>query len=262
MSAPPVAPVAAPRSAAELYANADGRPPAGRPAPQAGACALCGRAIDDGELVEPIAAIANPLSFTKWGYLAKPESPWACGHCAVTSGADYQSGAAKAKSFASAEGVFPLQRGTDLARLICNPPNPPFAAVFSTRQKQSMVFRAPLNWNRDYIVVRFDDELLSIRVSRVQTAALAWREIEALCAIKYGKEPAIKGGIGVLSMTLEASEVGKLHGPVIERMQSMGRQDLLDAVRGLSPGEIWALACVVQLAPDDPLIWRRFGETA
>jgi len=250
-----------PRSAAELYLLAESRPPVGTPAPSDGVCAACGRPIERGELVVPVSDVANPGSFTKWAYMARPGSPWACGHCAATRGAEYQSGSSKAKSFACAAGVYPLHRGVDLARFVLNPPDPPYAAVFSTRQQQSMVFRTPLNWSREVIVLRFDDELVDIRVARVRDAATAWREIDALCAEKYGDAPAIKlgkSGIGVLSMTLVAPEVGKLQAPVIERMHAMGRADLLDAIVGLTPGETWALACVVQLPADDPLVWRSF----
>lgn len=251
----------APRSAAELYALACAEPPCGRASPEDAQCALCGRDIAAGELVMPITAIANPMTFTKWGYLAYPSSPVACGHCAATSGDAYQSGAKRAKSFACSAGVFPLHRGLDVARFVRNPPTPPFAAVFSTRQKQAMVFRTPLNWNRDYIVLRFDDELLGIRTARACAAARAWREIIALVTTKFGTEPALNERIGVLSMTLEAADLGMLFPPVVARVKAMGRQDLLDAVSGLSLGESWALACLVQLPDDDLLDWREFGQS-
>lgn len=261
MSAIPTLPLPiAPRSASELYALADGLNPLGRAAAKAGECALCGRAIAAGEPVTPVNEVANPQTFTKWAYLAKPQSPVACGYCAATIGQEYQSDKVKGKSFACAEGVFPLHRGPDMARFLLNPPSPPFAAVYSTRQKQMQVFRTPLNWSRDVIVLRYDDELLMIRMRLVRAAAVAWREIEALVGQKFGKEPAIKPPIGILSMTLQAAEIGRLRPEVVERLTAMGRTDLVTALDGLSTGEAWALASVVQLPEGESLAWRRFGE--
>lgn len=265
MSASPTPPLpgmrdVAPRSASELYALADGLKPLGRPAAKGCECTLCGRPIAAGEPVTPVKEVANPQTFTKWAYLAKPNSQVACGHCAATIGPEYQSDKVKAKSFACVEGVFPLHRGPDMARFLLNPPAPPFAAVFSTRQKQMQVFRTPLNWSREVIVLRYDDELLLIRMAQVRVAASAWREIEALVGAPFGNQKAIKPPVGVLSMTLQAAEIGRLQPAVVERLMLMGRSDLVAALDGLSTGEAWALASIVQLPEGESLAWRRFGE--
>jgi CRISPR type IV-associated protein Csf1 len=147
-----------------------------------------------------------------------------------------------------------------MARFLLNPPQPPFAAVFSTRQKQMMVFRTPLNWSREVIVLRYDDEMLLIRLAKVREAAVAWREIEALVGHAFGKEKAIKPPVGILSMTLQAAEIGCLRGDVVERLRRLGRDDLVTALDGLSTGEAWALASIVQLPEGSTLAWRRLGE--
>lgn len=249
------------QSASALYALADSLQSSGRPATEACRCAACGRHIDVGELTAPATQFASPATFTKWAYLSEPHATVVCWQCAATAGDEYQSGGKKAKSFACMAGTFPLHRGVDIARFVLMPPTPPFAAVFSTRQKQAMVFRAPLNLNRDYLQIRFDDDVLTIRVARVQTAVIAWREITALCATKFGNQPPISP-IGVLSMNLEAAEVGKLHDATLTRLRHMGRTDLIAPLQGLSIGETWALSCTMQLDPNDPLAWRAFGQDA
>lgn len=135
-----------------------GQDPDGVPAKEEGACALCGLRINPGEFCAPLAlgpAFMDDLS------LAARGSQIVCGHCGplLTAKGLMTTGYG---AFSPA-GHAPFRKWADIARLLTDPPEPPFVMTYATSNNQHMAWRSPVNLSRDLFYVRVGLRDLKIR---------------------------------------------------------------------------------------------------
>jgi CRISPR type IV-associated protein Csf1 len=84
-----------------------------------------------------------------------------CGWCAVLTGKDglLQS----ARGVFSAAGVTPFGAWLAIKAALLEPPEPPFVALYATKNNQHMAWRAPISFSRDLFYVRVGEDSLLIR---------------------------------------------------------------------------------------------------
>lgn len=207
-------------------------------------CAMCGTAIQTGELAD------NFLpgdSFTDHPALAAKSSGVICGDCKAVWRKEFLQ--KYSKSVICEEGVFPFAKMENQAYWLLNPPNTPFIMMLSDQQQQHLVWRAPVNLSRDLYQIRFGGSVLTIRRPVL---------LEALAASKYlagrlnegAKKPAFKSPFERLDWNMADLRHGRLRHEAL----ALRDEEALKAIallRSITPGEAWAL-CVL-LAGKEPV---------
>jgi CRISPR type IV-associated protein Csf1 len=158
------------------------------------------------------------------------------------------------KTFACKDGVFKLASNDQCAAFLLNPPEPPFAAIFSTKQQQHMIWRTPLSLSRALFVVRVDKDLLQIRHQVLIDAWRAFRHAESVMAtIKpTGRATLLKPPAALFSRELATGKMGMLREDVCALLRQTGDTWVIDQLHRLSIGEWWALGIIRHYDPESP----------
>lgn len=137
-------------TSSEVILKAFGRQPVGVPSKISGNCALCGKAINHGDLQIPLALSA---AFVDDLFMASRGSTMICGCCApfLTAEGLRETGYG---AFSLKEGAMPFRKWADIYAVLMSPPTPPFVLLRATANNQHMAWRAPVNYNRDVFYVR------------------------------------------------------------------------------------------------------------
>lgn len=221
-------------SPSKLYCQAAGIRPSGTAtADRSSTCAMCADTILVGDLCTPAKgqftdAFNNKLDLVEGARTV-------CGHCGPLWTKDWLQ--KYSKTYACADGVFKLASNEDMASFLFNPPPAPFVAILSTTQQQHLIWRTPVNYNQERIVIRMGDELLVIRRKLLLEEALpAWT---SLCTLM--KEQGLKGMPATLDRELARFSMGVVRKDVAERAEALGLVAAVATLNKLSQGEWWAL---------------------
>ena len=235
-------------SAPRLYAQAFGFDPALKAkdvAEASAVCAQCGSDIQPGQPVTRVTIGSRgtfhpgfPLSHK----LADRSSPYVCGSCSLFGGIAGLT--FLGKTVACREGVFSIASTAAAGSFVLNPPKPPFAAVYSTRKSQHIIWRATVSLDRDHFFVVLDGETLVINRPAVRAATEAYLAIkEALKTIKHPRTGKPLKGEPLLGSVKLGGSVGRIRDDVTDALTEAGRLDLLEPFADLTVGDWWAIAC-------------------
>lgn len=201
-------------------------------------CAMCGGLIDKDDPCTSGRGLFND-AFNNKSDLVQGATH-VCGWCFPLWEKDWLQ--KYSKTYASREGVFKLASNLDMARFLRFPPAAPFVAIQSTAQQQHLIWRAPVNYQHDVIMLRMGDELLSIRRNFLLDQALpAWR---SLCELVDRLD--MKGLPAPLDRELSRQGMGMVRTDVAEKAEAVGLSDAVSTLQKQTAGEWWALNVVRQ----------------
>jgi CRISPR type IV-associated protein Csf1 len=198
-------------------------------------CVMCAVPVRAGERCNPVTRATFGDSFNNKFDLRAARGRYVCGHCLGlwTKELLQRFG----KSYATADGVFKLAADADVAAFLLQPPEPPFIAVVSTAKTQHLVWRAPVNYSRETIMVRFGDAVLTIRRRVLEQAVIDWRRLREIMV-----EGNMKGVAPIrLERMLESKNVGEIRADVAEAAKLAGDHAAMERLSRLSMGEFWGL---------------------
>jgi len=145
-------------SPSQIVVEALGWLPDGVPSKAHCTCVCCGVHISPGDLWAPI---SFKRGFVDTSSFAAPGSIDMCGWCAVVTGVEGLQ--RSARGIFSAAGVTPFGVWLAMKAALLDPPEPPFVALYATKNNQHMAWRAPISFNRDLFYVRLGEDSLLIR---------------------------------------------------------------------------------------------------
>jgi len=158
------------------------------------------------------------------------------------------------KSYAvEGHGLFRLASALNIAAFVLLPPKAAYSAIFNTRKQGHLIWRTPVSYPGNDLMVRIDDDLISLNRSRVMNGVRAWQYIKnRLSELKLKvKEPAL------LSANLSFTNTGFIL-PVVEKaMNNDGTksQKALADLKALSMGDWWAVCAMRDIDMDKPATW-------
>lgn len=236
-------------TSSQLFRRAAGVEPQGSPAPKECTCVMCAAKLKAGDPVNPIEkdtfgeSFNNKLDIHEAGDVL-------CGDCTALWQRDFLM--KYSKTYATRDGVYKLASNEDIQAFILTPPEPPFVAVYNTRQQQHMIWRTPLCLSKEVLIVRLDDEILHIRRALVLEAVSAWQRTLAKM-----KELGFKGMPAYPERTLSSRSTGSVRSDVAERIAQesvTGARDIA-TLKSLRVGEWWAMCAINKVDRDDPSTW-------
>lgn len=225
-------------SSSRLYREAAGLKPAGPlKAEKDCRCIMCSGKIEKDDPCAPAGKDLFGSSFNNKLDI-HTQGDRVCGDCLALWSKDFLQ--KYSKSYATRDGLFKLASTDDQARFVMFPPEPPFVAIFSTRQQQHMIWRTPVSYSREVYFVRVDDEVLTVRDKLFREGVSAWKDLVA--------EMAARGKKGLPTVALSAgqdhSQNGVLRRDVREIALDAGMQAQVETLERLGMGEWWALNAV------------------
>lgn len=214
-------------------------------------CVMCAAELPQGTPANPVTKHTFGDAFNNTLDLRARTGSYVCGDCEALWCQDWMQ--KYSKTFACEAGVFKLASNEHLAGFLANPPEPPFCAIFSTKQQQHMIWRTPVSLSKDYFIVRLDSELLTIRRPLLMEAWRAYRHAESVMATtalaRTGRK--LKPPAALFSRELAAPVVG-LRPDVEDLMRQTGNGWVLETLSKLSIGEWWGLGALRHFDPASP----------
>lgn len=240
-------------SPSRLAIAAAGFRPIGMPAVTEGRCKMCGFEHNQGD---PVVDAALPDSFTSWGELSAPGSPVVCGSCAAVSQDPWMQ--AWMNACITQAGVYKFASNADIAYWLLNPPDGPFVMTRGDQQKQHLVWRTPVNYNREVYQVRIGEKLVTIRrahLIKARDAALALSDLmnaQPQASIKRGRKAASSFTNPFVAVAREMDSLAA--GVLKHEVAALAANDPAAAehvavLRQCTPGEIWGLTAVLYSEP-------------
>lgn len=229
--------------------------PFGVPSTKSGRCAMCGHAIEEGDLS---VRLKVKDGFVDDLFMACRGSDMLCSHCGplMTAAGIMLSGYG---AFSVEDGFLPFRKWGEVMNLLLEPPKPPFVMVRATANNQHMAWRAPVNMSRDQFYVRVGLRDLKIRRSYlkqgIQDAIALGEAIAEHRAAESGKPAKARLGktlpnpFNHMDPDIKNIQHGQLSylAPVVAE----GNPELtaaLNRLMDLTLGESWAMRFV--LTPD------------
>lgn len=244
-------------SSSAVYREAAGLAPVGDDlVTKATHCVMCAVVLEVGAKAYKLTKNTFDDNFNNKFDLRAPTGTHICGDCDVLWSRDWMQ--KYSKSFACKDGVFSLAKNDDLSALILNPPNPPFVAIFSTKQQQHMIWRTPVSYSRDYFFVQLDGDVLTIRRTVLLSALQAYRKAEEIMATvkPEGRKKVLKPPAALFSRELASSQIGQLRTDVEALLRQTGNDVIVEELHALTIGEWWGLNALRFADLDNPPQWR------
>lgn len=212
-------------------------------------CVMCGTPIATGDACNPLQDFGP--TFNNHIDLRALSGRYICGDCAALRGKEWLQ--TYSKTYACSTGFFKLASNEDYAAFVLSPPEPPFVAVLSTAKQQHLIWRAPVNASRDWLLIRMGDEVLSIRRAVVMQALSAYKALVHLMAtVPTERGYLLKGPPAIFDRELANSAMGSLRIDVAAHATANGMHDQAALFGTLTMGEWWALNALRFIDLDHP----------
>lgn len=239
--------------ASALYARAAKVAPITRSIVEADSyCVMCSMPLVAGSAANPITKQTFDQAFNNRLDLRALSGRYVCGECEALWSKDWLQ--KYSRTFATSDKVYKFASNDQQAAFLLNPPEPPFAAIFSTRQQQHMIWRTPVSLSRELYTVRVDGDLLVIRQAALMDGLHAYNH--ALNVMANTPHPRtqrkLKPPAALFSRELAAATMGSLRSDVMELLEASGDTSVLDTLHGLRMGEWWALSVIRHYDPVNP----------
>ena len=213
-------------------------------------CAVCGIPLVAGE---PIDRLVLASSFTNHNDLADPAGRWRCGDCTtVMTESEFQMSLATV--CVSARGAVRIMTKQSRAWAFLEPPEPPFVIAIQNAKQQHVLWRAPVNYTREILLVRLGERIFRLRRRALVAARDACFALEEARARGIpGWKPEKKDEVDSPFFTDwkgKGAVTGQLK-PWYWSLHTSGAVPaaLHDILVGLSAHEAWALAAVLHRDP-------------
>lgn len=246
-----------PLSASDLYCRAAGvTPKASGITSEDSHCVMCAASLPKGTAATPVSKNTFGKAFNNSNDLRAMSGRYVCAACEALWTQDWLQ--KYSKSFACADGVFRFASNEQQAAFLLNPPEPPFAAIFSTRQQQHMIWRTPVSLSRDYFIVRHDDDLLTIRRDKLLDGLRAYQAAMDLMQSTPLKRTGRKLNppAAMFSQKLSLQAVGSIRSDVIELLRENACEWVITSLHAMTMGEWWALGVIRHFDPEHPPEWQ------
>lgn len=247
-------------SPSQLYRRVAGMAPKGSPVKQPCTCVMCGVALDPSTIdpvYPPLASPVNKDTFSSNfgnGLDLVRGGTVVCGDCEALWIKPVMQKYSKSYAVMN-QGVFKLATNENIAAFILNPPSAPYVGFFNTRQQAHMVWRTPVQYPTDILVIRLDSDILTIDRTKVFAAVRGWQHIKKrMQALKLkSKEPAI------INYELASMTTGFILPNIETAMMDDGPESeaAIKALKALGMGEWWAMCGMRDTNLDDPATWPR-----
>lgn len=243
-------------TSSQLFRQAAGISPVGNPIKENCTCCMCGAhlSIETDPLPLALPADKNLFGDSFNNKLdIKVRGDVVCGDCLAVWHKEFLQ--SKSKSYAvENDGVYRLASSLNISAFILHPPKAPYVAIFNTRQQGHLIWRTPVQLpNSDTLVVRLDDELITVNRANVLAAVAGWQHIMArMKALKLKtKAPAL------LSYDLSQTATGLIFPTVKEAMEKDGEASYraLQSLQKLTIADWWALCAMREIDLQDPKTW-------
>jgi len=219
-------------------------------------CVMCAAPLPAGTAANPVGNTTFDKSFNNKFDLRALTGRYVCGDCEALWSQEWMQ--KYSKTFATMDGVYKFASNEQQAAFFLHPPEPPFCAIFSTKQQQHMIWRTPVSLSRELYTVRLDGELLTIRQPVLLAGLHAYRFAESLMAntplARTGKR--INPPAALFSREL-AIQTLSLRADVVELLAQTGDGWVVEAMNRLSAGEWWALNVIRHFDPENPPEYQR-----
>lgn len=215
-------------------------------------CAMCAAPLPAGTAANPITKHTFDSAFNNRPDLRATTGRYVCGHCQALWTKDWMQ--KYSKTFATTDNVYKFASNDQQAAFLLNPPQPPFCAIFSTKQQQHMIWRTPLSLSREMYTVRVDGDLLLIRQPILMEGLRAYRHAESVMAntplASTGRK--LKPPAALFSRELARHNMGTLRDDVMALLKQTGDEWVIDTLHAMSMAEWWALNVIRHYDPDSP----------
>lgn len=215
-------------------------------------CVMCGVPLPAGTAANALTKRTFTDAFNNLLDLRALSGRYVCGDCQALWSKDWLQ--KYSKTFACSEGVFKLASNDQIAAFLLRPPEPPFAAIFSNRQQQHMIWRTPVSLSQTFYTVRVDGDLLTIRQPNLLDALRALRHAEAIMATtplaRTGRK--LRPPAAIFSRELAHQAMGTVREDVADLLRQTGDSAVIDLLEALSMGEWWALNVIRHYDPANP----------
>lgn len=215
-------------------------------------CAMCGARLLAGTAANPITKHTFDSAFNNRADLRARSGQYVCGECQALWCKDWMQ--RYSKTFATRDNVYKFASNDQQAAFLLNPPEPPFVAIFSTKQQQHMIWRTPLSLSRQLYTVRVDNFVLLIRHAVLMEAWRAYRYAEEVMAstplARTGRK--LKPPAALFSRELARHNMGTLRDDVQALLRQTGDAWVIETLHNLSLGEWWALNVIRHYDPANP----------
>lgn len=240
-------------SASELYAAAAKVTPlSDGQVEQDSHCIMCGTYLPAGTAANLADKHTFDSAFNNRLDLRALSGKYVCGWCNALWGKDWLQ--KYSKTYATLDGVWKFASNEHQAAFFLNPPEPPFAAIFSTKQQQHMIWRTPVSHSRELYTVRVDGDLLTIRQAALLEGLAAYNHLLSVIATTphpvTGKK--LKPLVAIFSRELASSIMGTVLRQVEELARSTGDGPAVETLNSLSMGEWFALNTIRHYDPANP----------
>ena len=143
------------------------------------------------------------------------------------------------------KGVIKIGKGVELAKVLFDPPPPPFSIMIGTAKQQHLLWRSPVNDDRDFFQVRVGDMLLTIDRERIIKHYATFVKLVKKYQIPARNETKELLGTpfllrGVDSFKLKVS-IGEIHPQLLKLASNEDIANFIKKITPLSLGDKWAL---------------------
>lgn len=215
-------------------------------------CVMCAAPLTAGSLANPLTKKTFNDAFNNRLDLRAMSGGYVCNDCQSLWTKDWLQ--RYSKTFATSDNVYKFASNDQQAAFLLNPPEPPFAAIFSTRQQQHMIWRTPVSLSRELYVVRVDGDVLTIRQAVLLEGLRAYKH--AMGVMANTPHPRTKrkltGPSAIFDRELAASIMGSMRSDVMELLESTGDHWVIETLHAMSMGEWWALNVIRHYDPANP----------
>lgn len=223
-------------------------------------CPMCAHRFLPGETAHPNPVLGSQ-KFNDGAALCGGEADPICAACASTQGKMFIMNVAK--SVVTPDGIWKFASNEDISWWLLNPPETPFAMVYSLAKQQHVFWRAPIGRNRNVFPIRVGQNVGMIRrswltdaaecIEGLMAAALTYEKEQQAALSKNGaKVKKTKSLVTVKShpfIRLDRDLLSSWHGsvkPVVAKYLSSGQAPREAALlMGLNMLELWGLAAIV-----------------
>lgn len=215
-------------------------------------CVMCAAPLTDGTAANLLTKHTFNSAFNNRLDLRALTGRYVCGDCQALWSKDWLQ--KYSRTFATQAGIYKFASNDQQAALLLNPPEPPFCAIFSTRQQQHMIWRTPVSLSRELYTIRVDGDLLLIRQPLLLEGLRAYQHAIALMA----RTPLARSGrllkppVALFSRELAMQAMGSVRNDVAELLLENGSMWAVDTLHQLGMGEWWALNVIRHYDPADP----------
>lgn len=224
-------------------------PASGIPIEEPSVCACCGKPLNpDNEYIQwdiPPSFLDIPMLKKNTGHL--------CPACSTVLQSDFTMKMKLSKTVITNDGVYAATSNNDRAYWLLHPPQPPFLFIASSAKKQHLVWKSPVNLDRDRYFIQFGNKQFFIRRKTLEKARLSNEKITNAYAVyqkeKNGRKVNLKSVFAELEREGKSTRHGMINTNIRDFISEKDDPELsegLSSIERLTEGERWAFGVIIK----------------